>query len=231
MTRGPKPQKYYYEPLGKKMTITELAELPGVDISAAALRNRLDRGWSLMDAVNTPKQKNRSTKHVMFRGVDWLLYDLVNSEFNTSGMDQTRVYNRIFKYHWSVEDAITKTSIRNKDKGRFNTGCKKGDWRRYDYFGSKLTIGQLAKLPCCVVEQNVLHMRLVVLKWDLYKALTFPKYPKNRYSKNMTEAEREYWDKWLATPMEIIRERSMKFWEEEQKTYFSQSRYGFGHKL
>lgn len=44
MTRGPKPQKYYYEPLGKKMTISELVALPGVDISEAALRNRLDRG-------------------------------------------------------------------------------------------------------------------------------------------------------------------------------------------
>lgn len=231
MTRGPKPQKYYYEPLGKKMTISELVALPGVDISEAALRNRLDRGWSLTDAVKAPKRTRRGFIKVPFNGSDWLLYDLVRSEYNTSGMNQMGIYNRIFRYGWSVEDAITKPPVRNSDKSRFSTSRKKEDWYTFDYFGTEMTISQLAKLPCCAVERPVLHERLVRLKWPLYRALTFPKYPKNRYSKNMTEAERAYWDKWLATPMEIIRERSMKFWEEEQKTYFSQSRYGFGHKL
>lgn len=52
----------YVEVNGRKVLLMDLCEEVGLDYSA--LRNRLDHGWSIEEAINTPLQKKTSGKRI-----------------------------------------------------------------------------------------------------------------------------------------------------------------------
>ena len=91
--------------------------------------------------------------------------------------------------------------------------------KKYLYKGKMRSAAYLAELPECKVSRGTLWQRLVVLKWPLAKALLTPKYPDKGYKErtpNMTKEEREYWDNWLITPLEVILKRCEEHWEAER---------------
>lgn len=199
------------------MTLSELAALPEAQASVKTIRHRIHRGWDIEDAVRKPPGGKQPQIMVNFRTTQWALIDLANSEFNTCGLCYSSIYNRVVKYGWNIEEALTEPVDSAHNNG--NTARIKEDWHRFDYFGKSLTVSELSRLEFCKVNRGTLWQRLVVLKWPLAKALLTPKYPDKGYKErtpNMTKEEREYWDNWLITPLEVILKRCEEHWEAER---------------
>lgn len=196
-----KHKKYYYK--GKMRPVRELSRLPECVVSSKVLGQRIARGYSIRKAMTTPPGKHMP-KLIEWKGEQVKLVDLVRDEA-VEGVDYSIVKNRL-QIGWSIEKALaTPRKFIRHEKGR----------GLYDYFGTKMSVTELAQLPCCAVGAMTLYSRLELLGWDLYDALVLPaRY--NASEDKLTPEERKKWNVWLATPIEVIRQRAEEFWLREE---------------
>ena len=196
-----KHRKHPY--MGREMTVRELSKLPECVVSSKIISQRLHRGFSVYDAISLPVQ-DRKKRFVKWKDEMVSLPKLVREEA-VEGIGYYHVVNRL-NSGWSIERALFTPKKFNRV-----TGGK----HRYDYFGKQLTIMELSCLPCCVVGINTLRSRLEILHWDVYDALVLP----SRYNASedrLSPEERQYWNRWLAMPIDMIKKRAEEFWLKEE---------------
>lgn len=117
----------------------------------------------------------------------------------------------------SVEDAIRNEKNRNK--------------RRYLYKGKMMTVAEMLFLPECKVSRSCLVNRLArgMNPEDAVQKKMRVRKPKDNDIRKeegfyipsvdpvaegrMTQEERDHWDEWLATPLNVIIKRCEEYWD------------------
>jgi hypothetical protein len=104
----PKAKLYYWQ--GKSRTLKEIASLTNTDYEF--IRIRVYNGWSVSQAVNEPKQQDKT---YFFRGTNKTLAQW-SKELNLS---YHTLFHRLHSYLWSVEKAFTEPiNLRFSSKNR-----------------------------------------------------------------------------------------------------------------
>lgn len=98
---------------GENYTLSQLSRK--YNLNAGFLRRRLEFGWSVEDAINTPKGADK--RYLEFNGETHTLTEWED----ITGIDRRTIGNRINKLGWSVEKALTTSPEIYKNRG------KKGD--------------------------------------------------------------------------------------------------------
>lgn len=77
--------------MGRKMSLAEAAEIAGLPYKQ--VHYRIKNGWSVEDALSIPLKHGKSDLHILCDNL---------------GLDYKGVYQRVYTYGWTVEEAISK---------------------------------------------------------------------------------------------------------------------------
>ena len=197
-----------YEYKGKKYNLKQLSELPECHCSVAALRVRLQKDPDIEKAFKQPDRK--SIKRYEYKGKVYTIRQL--SELPECKISYSTLRKRLQEidlYEGNMELILTDTVSRS---------------RVFKYKDKRLTILQLLELPECNMSYIELRDNLINKHLDAYSVIN-KKYRKDKVARiesdptyqsqydTLTQEEREYWDEWLATPLDVIIERCLNYHE------------------
>ena len=121
-------------------------------INRTTLSDRLERGWSVHDALNTPAKP--TVKPIEFNGRTMSL----PAWSKETGIPYSVLRSRIWELNWDVEKALTLPS-------NYRT-------MTIDYNGFSKTLNEWSEVTG--VPENTLYARIHTLGWSIKDALTTP---------------------------------------------------------
>ena len=199
--------QYWSSKNQKLFTVKQASSLPECVVSSVTLSARLHNGWSLDRAMTTPVGAIRKPFIVEWNGEKVSGQELVERE-GVEGLTCKMFYARVEQNGWNVDKALHTPLLKRK-----RTIAPEGYETEVDFLGEKKTIYELSEMECCVVPIRTLYQRIIIYKMNVYTAMV--RHPNSQYKDPFTKEEREYWDEWLCTPIETIKERAMEYWEDK----------------
>lgn len=148
---------------GKSLTLAEWASQR--KLTQEAILARLKIGWSVADAIDTPKGKRRKRKVQRTREASKLSYNgesLTIKEWSErAGFSKDLIRGRL-RSGWSIQDALTKPT---------DTNCKGGTAKKLEHCGELLTTREWAQRTG--LSYGLINNRLRS-GWSVARALTEP---------------------------------------------------------
>ena len=136
-------RKIKYEYKGKMYYIDELAKMS--EVSHWTIRMRLEKGWTVKEAVETPTRANINQRYgcYSYKGKEYSLKELSK----ISGLTRKQLYKRIWECGWTIEEAV-ETPLKKPREGLIKKSHAKKRNRKnvYMYKGKEYTLTELAEL-------------------------------------------------------------------------------------
>lgn len=158
-------QALFYEYEGNEYTIYELAEISKVNITPHGIQTRINRGYSIKEAVETP-----ITEKTMFREYKGELYTIaeLTDKFAIKGLSPRDIITRL-QHGWNVERALTQP--KGKKKQPFGIGD-----RIYEYNGKMYNSYELTQIhPELGLRSVDITTRINHHHWDIERAISQPR--------------------------------------------------------
>lgn len=98
-----------------------------VGVGRNVINSRLDKGWSIEEAVETAVGKVRTTQHIVYKGKR---YTSIKELADSKGIVYNRIRTRL-KDGWSVEEAVEKGIVESRE----DRGVKEIEYEGKRYMG------------------------------------------------------------------------------------------------
>lgn len=156
-----------FEYNGKVYSAEELANMSEYDLMAHDITNRInEHGWTVEKALTTPK--GRRNIKFEYNGNLYSIKQLYEIR-NNKELTYKQIKNRLLKYNWDVERAISQPNdIKNQPQGRGT--CK------FEYNGCIYNSWELCQLsPLSDLTPQDITDRINRRGWSIERAITQPK--------------------------------------------------------
>lgn len=156
-----------FEYNGEIYTAKELAEMSRYDLSYHDITNRInEHGWTVEKAISTPK--GRKNVEFQYNGKSYTVKELYNMRINKD-LTYLQIKNRLLKYNWDVERAITQSSNNKKQPHGIGTCIFEYNGKQYNSW----ELCQISKLED--LKPQDITDRINRRGWSVERAITQPK--------------------------------------------------------